>query len=453
MLRLSEQTRHELTKLFALAWPLLLAQSAQTAMSMTDTFMASGAGADQLAAIALGSGIWAPLVIALSGLMMALTPIVAHHVGAETHHETPSELYNNLIITLIIGLVSWLFLNDASEPILSWLEVEPALKVIAIEYVEAISWGVPAMLLYQSLRAFAEGHSQTKVVMKIGVAAVLINIPLNYVLIFGKFGLPAMGGVGCGWATTIVFWLMFIAGLTYLGISRHFAPLKIWSQTKRPSGPKLSHQLSIGIPIAGALLIETTMFCLIALFLANYGEVTLSAHQITLSISSFIFMLPLSLCLAMTVRIGQLNGAKRFSEARFVSFLGLKLSLVFACTTFLVLVTLAQPIAALYSTDPELVSMAAYLLSLAALYQFSDALQLCAAGALRGYKDTKIPLIYAFISYWILGLPSGYYTAEYLGMGAAGYWIGILIGLSLAAVLLISRLNKLSKDAMAQAHI
>lgn len=438
----------ELRRLIQLAWPMLLAQSAQTAMSLSDTLMASWAGADQLAAIALGSSIWTPLSLSLAGLMMALTPIVAHHVGGAREDETPIELYNNMWIALFIGVISWFFINGASEPILTWLSVEPHLKTISIEYLFAISWGIPGMLLYQSLRAFAEGHGQTRVVMKIGISAVVVNIPLNYILIFGHFGLPKMGGVGCGWATTISFWYMFFAGVAYLKYSRYFAPLKISSQTLKPNKAKLGHQLAIGIPIAASLGIETTMFCFIALFLADYGATIISGHQITLSISSLIFMLPLSLCLAVTIRVGQLNGAHRFKEARAVSFLGLRIALIIASFSCAALYLLSDSIASLYTDDLELIAVISTLLSFAALYQFSDALQLTANGALRGYKDTRIPLLYAFISYWLVGLPSGYFIAEHWALGATGYWLGILIGLSLAAVLMIRRLKVLSQHAM-----
>lgn len=438
----------ELRRLIQLAWPMLLAQSAQTAMSLSDTLMASWAGPDQLAAIALGSSIWTPLSLSLAGLMMALTPIVAHHVGGDREQETPIELFNNMWIALIIGLLSWLFINGSSESILTWLSVEPQLAAISVDYLFAISWGIPGMLLYQSVRAFAEGHGQTRVVMKIGISAVVVNIPLNYVLIFGELGFPKMGGVGCGWATTISFWYMFFAGIVYLKFSRYFAPLNITSHTPKPNRIRLNHQLAIGIPIAASLGIETTMFCLIALFLADYGATVISAHQITLSISSLLFMLPLSLCLAVTVRVGQLNGARRFKEARAVSFLGLRIALIVASFSSAAIVLLSEGIASLFSKDPELIAVASTLLTFAALYQFSDALQLTANGALRGYKDTRIPLLYAFISYWVLGLPSGYVMAEFIELGAIGYWLGILIGLSFAAVLMIRRLKALSQHAM-----
>ena len=441
-------SRLEFKQLLHLAWPMLLAQSSQTAMSLSDTLMASWAGAEELAAIALGSSIWTPLSLSLAGAMMALTPIVAHHVGGKREEETASELFNNLLITLAIGLISWLFINGASDWILTLLSVEPALKSTANEYLFAISWGIPGMLLYQSIRAFAEGHGQTKIVMKIGISAVLLNLPLNYILIFGKLGMPEMGGVGCGWATTIVFWYMFIAGGLYLIYSRYFKPLNIFKQTLKPDSDKIKHQLSIGIPIAASLGVETTMFCLIALFLADYGATVISAHQITLSISSLIFMMPLSLCLAVTIRVGQLNGAKRFADAQRVGFLGLRIALIIACFSSMTLYLLSDGIASLFSQDAELIVIASTLLSYAALYQFSDALQLTANGALRGYKDTRIPLLIAFIAYWIVGLPSGYVIAEYLGMGAVGYWLGILIGLSFAAVLLIKRLYKLSNEVL-----
>lgn len=425
-----------------------------TAMSLADSLMASHAGADDLAAVALGASVWLPMLISMNGVMMALTPIVAYLFGANRTDQVRTELHQSLVLALILGLAAVVILRNAS-PLLAWLGVEPALQIKAQDYLDAISWGFPLMLLFQSMRSFAEAFGITQPMMRIGLLAVLLNVPLNYLLIFGKLGMPELGGVGCGYASSLAFSIMFVCAIAYLQRSPQFKHLQLlrglWRGRLSFDWPKMRHQLAVGVPIAFALLIETSMFCFIALLLADYGAVVISAHQITLSISSFIFMLPLSLCLALTIRVGQHRGAGRLDQAQETAYLGLVVSVAVAFTCFSLLRFLAAPLASYYSSNPEVVELAAYLLGLASLYQFSDALQLAATGALRGFKETRTPLLICFIAYWILGLPSGYYLAEHQALGAAGYWLGILIGLSFAAVLLIRRLNRVTNHAIALA--
>lgn len=440
----------EINALFKLAWPLLLAQSSMTAMSLADSMMASHAGADDLAAVALGAAIWLPMFLSLSGIMMALTPVVAYQVGAKSTQQVRSELHQSLILATILGILAVVVLRN-STPLLAWLGVTETLQIKAQNYLDAISWGLPLLLLFQSMRSFAEAFGLTRPMMRIGFFAVLINIPLNYMLIFGSFGLPELGGVGCGYASSLAFLSMFLMALKLLHISPHFSHLNLWRVGLKLDWPRMRHQLAVGLPIAFSLLIETSMFCFIALLLADYGAAVISAHQITLSISSFIFMLPLSLCLALTIRVGQHRGAGNLVQAQQTAYIGMVASLLLAFMSFCILRYLAAPMASNYSDNPEVIALATYLLGLASLYQFSDAVQLASTGALRGYKETRTPLIICFISYWVLGLPAGYWLAEHQGFGAGGYWYGILIGLSLAAVLLIHRLIRVSNHALSKA--
>jgi len=448
MLKISfAKYKTELRALLHLAWPILLAQSAMTAMSLADTLMAAHAGADDLAAVALGASVWLPMLISMSGVMMALTPIVAYLFGANRTDQVRAELHQSLLLAILLGVIAVVLLRNAS-PLFTWLGVEDSLKLKAQDYLDAISWGFPLMLLFQSMRSFAEAFGITQPMMRIGLLAVLLNIPFNYLLIFGKFGLPELGGVGCGYASSLAFAFMSTTAVLFLRQSSQFRHLKLWQARLRLNWPKMQHQLAVGLPIAFALLIETSMFCFIALLLADYGAVVISAHQITLSISSFIFMLPLSLCLALTIRVGQHRGAGQIIQAQQTAYLGLGSSLVIALLSFMLLRFLAAPLASNYSDNAAVVELAAYLLALASLYQFSDALQLAATGALRGFKETRTPLLICFIAYWIIGIPSGYYLAEFEAFGAAGYWLGILIGLSFAAVMLVHRLIRVTNHAI-----
>lgn len=445
----------EIRQLMVLAWPIMIAQLAQNSMGFVDTLMSARAGSEDLAAIALGTSLWIPIYLAFSGILMAVTPTVAHLVGAQKNIETPSTFQQGIWLAFLLGILSFILLQN-TDPLLSILSLEASLHDKTKRYLEAISWGFPALMLYQSIRGFSEGFGKTRAIMKIALLALICNIPLNYIFIFGKLGLPAMGGVGCGWASAIVMWVMFFTGIGYTRWSSQFKPLPLWRPWHRPQMVSLIQLAKLGIPIGIALLIEASMFSVIALLLAPFGEITLAAHQITISYTGMVFMIPLSIAMALTIRVGQLQGSGQSNQARYAAMTGIGFTLIIALVTTLLTILLAKQITQLYINDTEIINLAVLLLMIAALFQFSDALQVSAAGALRGYKDTFIPLLLVFISFWVIGLPAGYLLGltDFIrpAMGAAGFWYGLLIGLSAGAVMLMTRLNRVSKHAQKFAH-
>lgn len=446
------QHKHaEAKQLLHLAWPIMIAQLAQNTMGFVDTLMAARAGTEDLAAIALGSSLWLPLFLALAGILMATTPLVAQAVGKADTQSSVDTFHQGLWIASTLGLFALVLLHN-SQPLLTLLALEPGLEAKTLGYLKAISWGFPALLFLQVIRGFSEGYGRTRALMKIALLGLACNIPLNYVLIFGKFGFPELGGVGCGWASAIVMWIMLFTGILYIHHSRLFQPLKLWCAWQKPHLQKLWQFVRLGFPIGVALLIEASMFCVIALLIAPQGELIIASHQVTLSFTGLVFMIPLSIAMAMTIRVGQLIGAGELAAARFSAFTGIHLTLVTALMTASLMFTQSLAIARLYTSDMEILLLASQLLGIAALFQFSDALQVSAAGALRGYKDTARPLLLVFIAFWVIGLPIGYI----LGMtdlllprlSAAGFWYGLLIGLSLGAVMLLTRLNRVSRHAL-----
>ena len=436
----------EAGQILILAWPIMIAQVAQDAMGFIDTFMASLAGPSELAAIALGGSIWLPLMLTLCGVLMATTPLVAQQVGAGKPEQAGQTLAQALTTAAVLSLLALLALNNA-RPLLLLFEVEPALADKAAAYLQAISWGFPALLGYQSLRSLSEGFGITQPPMKIAIIAMLANIPLNYVLIFGKFGLPALGGVGCGYATSIVFWLMLILGILYLKREPRLAGL-LRCQRQRPQLKDLARFLRLGIPIGVTLMIEASMFAIIALLLAVDGEVVVAAHQITFSITGLMFMLPLSLAMAMTIRVGQLLGRGAAAQARFSALCGLGLTVLIATLNASILLLAGRLIASAYTEVSSIIELTVSLLGIAALFQLADALQVGAGGALRGYKDTSITLLVVFVAYWLIGLPAGHLLAREAALGAPGYWWGLLIGLSTGATLLLIRLYRISDSKL-----
>nr|WP_245635048.1 MATE family efflux transporter [Marinobacterium profundum] len=434
---------HEARILLKLGGPIMVAQLSQTAMGFVDTLMAGHVSARDLAAVALGNGIWILVFLTFSGVLMATTPMVAQHLGANRQQAAGTVFQQGFWIALCTGLLAFISVRNCAW-LLQQLNVAPELAALTQGYLQAISWGLPAILLYQLIRSFCEGFGLTRVVMKIGLLGLLLNIPLNYIFIYGKLGLPAMGGVGCGWATSIVMLAMLLAGALYLWRSQAFteaAPLSRW---QRPSFAATRQFMQLGFPIGLSLLIEVSMFSLIALLLAPLGDITVASHQITMSFTGLTFMLPLSIALAITIRTGHLVGAADYPRARRSAFTGVLLALGCALVSCSVMLLFAHNIASLYSPDPVVISLAAQLLVIAAFFQFSDSIQVAAAGALRGYKDTSIPLLLVFVAYWLVGMPAGFILGltDLAGpaRGAEGFWYGLVLGLSLGALLLGTRL-------------
>ena len=445
-----QESRH----ILALAIPILIAELAQAAMGFVDTLMAARYSAEDLAAVALGSGIWLPVVIALGGLLMAVTPMVANHAGSNQLRRTRLIFHQAVLIALIAGVVAWLILRSMA-PVLDMMQVSGSLKEKTLGYLDALSWGVPGMILYQAARSYSEGLGQTQPLMKIGLLALLCNIPLNYLLIYGKLGFPELGGVGCGWATTIVMWIMALSAGSYLHYSRHFRKLKLITPP-RPRAKYFISILKIGVPIGVTLLIEVSMFSVIALLIARLGETVIASHQITLSFTGMVFMVPLSIAMALTIRVGQCIGRRDADAAKRTAITGYVIVCCCSVIACSLIALLSIQIAALYSSEPEIIHLASSLLLIAAIFQIPDAIQVASAGILRGHKDTGVPLLIVFTSYWVIGLPLGYLLGltDLLtpALGAKGFWLGMIAGLSVGATLLLLRYQSVKRRCDILAH-
>ncbi|MDO6563480.1 MATE family efflux transporter [Amphritea sp. 1_MG-2023] len=438
----------ESQKILALATPILIAELAQAAMGFVDTLMASRYSAEDLAAVALGSGIWLPIMIAFSSILMAITPMVANHAGNDQLNRTRLIYHQGVIIALLISAVAWLILRNMA-PVLELMQVSDSLKSKTLAYLDALSWGVPGIMLYQAARSYSEGLGKTQPLMKIGVFALLCNIPLNYIFIYGKLGMPELGGVGCGWATTIVMWIMAFSAMLYLRHSKYFRRLNliIWPRFKAAYFTTI---LKIGLPIGFTMLIEVSMFSVIALLIARLGETVIAAHQITLSFTGMVFMLPLSISIALTIRTGHFIGRKDYSSARRTAISGYAIVILTSITSCTLISLLSVQIATLYTADDNIIKLASSLLLIAAIFQIPDAIQVVSAGILRGYKDTAFPLLIVFTAYWLIGLPLGYV----LGLtnivtpasGPTGFWLGMIAGLSVGAILLLMRYQHLKRQ-------
>ncbi|MCW0506997.1 MATE family efflux transporter [Aeromonas piscicola] len=434
----------EARQLVRLASPILVAQVAQIAMNFVDTVMAGQVSAVDLAAVSVASSFWLPIILLVQGIIMALTPIVSQLNGARKRDEIRPAVHQGFWLALMVTPIAMVALYF-SPLALQFMDVDPVMAAKTAGYLHAILWGLPAFVMFQVLRNFSEGLSHTMPTMVIGFVGLAVNIPANTIFIHGLFGMPKLGGVGCGVATAIVLWAMLLAMIVYVKLSPHFKKINLFAQLVRPNGSRIWRLFRLGFPIAMAIFCEVTLFTVVALMLAPFGAETVASHQIALNFSSLVFMLPLSIGVGVTIRVGHSIGEGLPDHARVSARTGIMLGMAVAVCTAALTVLLREQIATIYTDDLQVITLAATLLFFAAIYQVSDSVQVVAAAALRGYKDTKAIFYVTIVAYWGLGLPTG----MILGltdwvvprMGPQGFWVGFIVGLTGAALMLGARLR------------
>lgn len=441
------RTLHEWQQLARLGAPIFIAQLAQMANGVIDTVMAGHASAEDLAGVGIGTSFWVPVLLFFVGVLGALQPTVSGHRGAGDLHKIMPTTWQGIYIALA-AMVLMILLLVNTQPVLTLLKLDAPTANIADGYLDAFAWGIPALLLMLALRGLTDGLGHTRVIMVFSLVSTLLNLPLNYIFIYGfdfiVFQLPAMGGIGCGWATSISNWIAVISLLIYLNRSNTYKDFHLIDNWTAFNKQEVSNLLKLGLPIGFTLFIEVSMFCMIALFLAPLGATTVAGHQIVLNATSVFFMLPLSLGMAITLRVSFLVGAEDYDEARLLARSSLLLAIGISCINAPILFFGRDWLASLYTSDAAVLIIAAQLFMLSAFFQIVDVIQVTMINVQRGYKDTKIPMLIMLLSFWGICLPLGYVLTfkDWLGapMGAAGFWTALIAGLSCAALLLTIRM-------------
>ena len=430
-----------------LALPLIAAQLAGVGMGTIDTIMAGRLGKEALAAVAAGANLNVVFFVFFMGLLMACSPIVAHRAGAGHADERVGAFTREaLLLSVGIAVVWVLCAHLIAAPVLLNIGLAPETGQVAADFMRALSWSGFGFSAWFVLRFVAEGMGNTKPILFSGVAGLLSNFLFAWIFMYGKFGVPAMGAVGCGWATTISSLLM---ALVLAAQYRFYAPLRQLAAFK-PQWPRLGQDarevLRLGFPIGLILLAEAGLFVLTAMWMARFGDGTMAAYQIALNFASVLFMIPLGVGLATTVRVGHAMGAGQSAVARFRGSVGMKLGLLNAASNASIMVLFSALIARLYTNDAEIAAVATHFLWLAAAFQFVDGLQVTANGALRGIKDTRVPMMITVAAYWFFGMPVAHVLAFSTSLGPSGLWWGLTSGLAVAAVGLSLRfMNKAAR--------
>lgn len=431
--------------------PIFTTQIALSAMSFFDTNMSGKFSPSDLAGVAIGTSLWMPVQTGLSGILIGITPVVSHLLGAKRK----DQIGYNVIQALYLGIAVSLFVLAAGalllKPILNAMPLEPRVAQVAFYFLSALAFGITPLFGYTVLRSFMDALGQTRISMLITLTSLPVNILLNYLLIFGRWGFPQLGGVGAGVATAFTYWLIFLISLFVVHRVEPFAQYGIFRQMSKISLTKWKELLKIGIPIGFATFFETSIFAAVTLLMSRFDTITIAAHQAALNFASTLYMLPVSICMALTILVGFEAGAGRVKDAKQYSLLGIGGAIVLSLLTAVVLLVFGEQIAGLYSNDQQVIALTQHFLIYAIFFQISDAIATPTQGALRGYKDVNPALIITFVAYWIIGLPVGYITATYTSLGAFGYWVGLITGLAVGAVALLWRLFLVQRKAATEA--
>ncbi|MBN3941319.1 MAG: MATE family efflux transporter [Nostoc sp. NMS9] len=440
----------EVKKCLMLAVPLAAAQLAQSATGFVDTVMMGWLGSKTIASGGLGAVLFSFCLLIVAGIVSAVSPLAAQAYGAGNREKVGTIVRLGLGISLVLGIPITLLLYNGGA-LLLLLGQDANTVALAEIFLRAIALGFIPALGFAVLKSFLSALLQPQLVMVTVVLGTLFNITANYVLMFGKLGFPALGLAGIGWASTLSLWSMFVALAVYIYNQPRFAVYGIFRPSSHEGFP-LEHRriigeiFQVGLPIGGLIAVEAGLFTVVTFLIGQLGTNALAAHQIALQTISISFQMALGISLATTIRVGQLAGQNDLVGARLAGYVGIAIAALSMGVVAIAFWLVPKSIISLYidinnQNNADVVALAVKLLAVAAIFQIVDGVQVTAAGALRGLKDTRIPMLIGIFAYWCVGLFTGYTFGISLGSGAIGLWWGLAIGLAIAAIILTWRFS------------
>lgn len=432
--------KQKIRQLFIILLPILITQIALCSIGFFDTMMSGHASQNDLAGVAIGANVWLPIFTGINGILIAVTPIIAQLNGAGRNKEMPFILMQGVYLALALAVLVIIVGAVTLLPALDLMQLEPAVKNIAYGFLGAIAFGIMPLFVSTTLRNFIDTLGYTRITMVITLCALPINVMFNYLLVFGKYGFPRLGGVGAGYASAITYWVIAVILICVIHLRAPFRDYGILHTCYRISLSAWKELLKIGIPIGFAIFCETSIFGVVTILVAKFGTLTVAAHQAAINFAGLVYMFPLSMSMALTIVVGFEVGAKRLHDARQYTHVGIGFSLIVALVCAAGLWLGSEKVAALYTNDRNVLQLTEHFLLYAAFFQLSDAIAAPIQGVLRGYKDVTITFVVALISYWVIGLPIGIILSHFPAWGAFGYWVGFIAGLASGAIALAGRL-------------
>lgn len=439
--------RDETRAIVAQAWPVLVAQLASMGMMVIDTLLLGHYGAVDLAAVAVGGGIYISVVFALIGILQALGPIAAHHLGAGQPQLAAAALRQGFWLAALLSLPGMLLLVFP-EPLLALSTLAPEVESKTRELLRVLAGGVPVVLAYRTFYSFCNAIGRTRPLMLFSLVATALHGPLAWALVYGHWGGAPLGAIGCGLSTVAVSGVSLLLALVYLLRGRGVRDYRVLHDWQRPDPAVLREFFRIGLPMGFSNFVEITSFTFIALFVAAFGAEIVAGHRIVANLAALAYMLPLSLGIAALARVGRHAGARDWAAAKAATQAGMGLAALLSTLTGLGVWFAAAALVGAFSDATAVRAVALSLIIYLAVYQFFDAVQTIAGYALRGLKATLAPMLVHVGCFWGIGLGGGCWLAWYgwpwapAAQGVTGFWVAAAWSLVLAAVLLVAMLRR-----------
>jgi len=431
--------------LLALAWPMVIAQLAQIGTGIVDTIMAGHYHARDLAAVAIGYNIWLPLYLFIIGVSLGATYIIAQHAGAgrtaEIRDSLPQALWLALALGLVVGPICF-----GAAPVLDLLGLEPTTAAKTLEYLQAVAFGLPAAALFEALRCHSQGIGIMRPFAVAAVLTFLANIPLNYALMYGRWGLPELGAAGAGWATAFSMWLGAAVLCFYMtraeGLQRYLPPWRLVA----PRLDAIAAILRLGLPLGFTLFMEVAFFSVIALCIATLGEVAMGAHQVAFSMWDVVYMPLVSFGSALAIRLGHAIGAGDRAALSLSIRCGTAMTVMVGLLGMIILLSSPAFLVSLFTSDADIAAIAVSLVRLAALFILIDSAQVAVSYCLRAFKDTRFAFFSLCLAYWLITLPLGYWRgivhADDALQGTVAFWESLIVGITVTSLLVFARLYR-----------
>jgi MATE family multidrug resistance protein len=431
--------------LLALAWPMVIAQLAQIGTGIVDTIMAGHYHASDLAAVAIGYNIWLPLYLFVIGVSLGATYIIAQHAGAGRTEEIRDSLPQALWLALALGLVVGPICFGAA-PVLDLLGLEPTTAAKTLGYLQAVAFGLPAAALFEALRCHSQGIGIMRPFAVAAVLTFLANIPLNYALMYGRWGMPELGAAGAGWATAFSMWLGAAVLCFYMtraeGLQRYLPSWRLVA----PRLDAIAAIVRLGLPLGLTLFMEVAFFSVIALCIATLGEVAMGAHQVAFSMWDVVYMPLVSFGSALAIRLGHAIGAGDRAALTLSIRCGTAMTVLVGLLGMIILLSSPAFLVSLFTSDADIAEIAVSLVGLAALFILIDSAQVAVSYCLRAFKDTRFAFFSLCLAYWLITLPLGYWRgimhADDALQGTVAFWESLIVGITVTSLLVFARLYR-----------
>ena len=440
----TETIKDKIILFLKIFFPILIYQFANFSASFVDTTMTGQYNTLDLAGVSIATSLWNPFFTFLTGIVSALVPIIGHHLGQGKKKEVSSDFYQFLYLALALSIVLFGLVFFLAPIVLQFMGLEVAVSSVAIRYLWLLAIGIIPLLLFSVIRSLLDTLGLTKLSMYLMLLLLPFNSGFNYVLIYGAFGVPELGGAGAGLGTSLAYWALLL--ISILVLLKHKKLKEYHLEVPMPLRiEKIKEAIRLGLPIGGTVFAEVAIFSVVGLIMAKFSSLIIASHQSAMNFSNLMYAFPMSISTAMAIVVSYEVGAKRLNDAKQYIHIGRLTAMIFAILTLSFLYIYRENVASLYGQDPDFIQLTASFMTYSLFFQLADTFAAPLQGILRGYKDTVVPFYLGLLGYWGVAIPLGLVLDHWTGLGAYSYWIGLIVSLVISGILYQWRLQVIMK--------